>query len=62
MYILCSKDNKGVIWYFKSKRLGYNFTVDITKAKRFKDEKSACNMARELWLQYKEHYYVQYIK
>lgn len=43
-------DKNGVVWYFKSKYLSYNWTTDIDKAKWFPKEKDARTMIRELYL------------
>ena len=62
MYTVITKDKNNVIWYFKSKYLSYNWTTDVTKAKKYKTEKDALTMVRKLWLNDKGCYKANYLK
>lgn len=60
MYVIYTVDN-GVTEYLKSAFLGYSWVTDINKAKKFKTEKEARTVIRDLYLKDKGLYKVRYI-
>lgn len=50
MWLITTRDANNTLWYFKSAYVHYNWTEDISKAKKYKTEKAARNMIRKLWL------------
>jgi hypothetical protein len=61
MYAVYTIDRSGVKWYFKSKWLGYNWTTDIKEAKKYKEERLARGMIRQLWSYDRGWYRVDYL-
>ena len=46
MWLITTRDANNTLWYFKSAYVHYNWTEDISKAKKYKTEKEARNMNR----------------